>query len=790
MIENTRKEGESFFRQGLFQRAFSRFFSRAETRRASVSCCCLFCAALFAILNVFPAGAQIGEVLKQDEGLPWRIEADQVRYDQQTDRYYAEGDVLISRGMVKLSADRVSFDQRSMMAFAEGDVMLVSGKDVLTGKRMEVDLNREMGTVYDGTIFIEQNHFYIRGDRLEKTGEATYHAERASLTSCDGDSPAWKIVARDVDVTVEGYGTAKHARLYARKLPVFYSPYLAFPVKLKRQTGLLAPRFGYSSRKGVEYDQPFFWAIDDNSDATFHAHIMGKRGLLVGGEYRYMLQGESQGAAMFDVLDDRKVDDGQGNNSDYWGYDNDKYLRPNQDRYWFRMKHDQQLPEDFFARLDLDIVSDQDYLREFKSSFGGFDDADEYFLREFGRDLDEYDDPVRVNSLNISKYWNLYSLNAEGRWYDDVNKRRHSDTDDTLQKLPYVSFAGLRQPVLDSPFVFDLESEYTYYFREDSFTGHRADIAPRLYLPLKFLDVLAVEPSVGVRETVWHIDDWDDYEEDETSFSRELLDARLDLSTELARAYQVDSESTDSVKHSIRPQIVYEYVTPSNQDDLPEFDEIDRIDRASIVTYSITNTISTRYKLPERTAEPGAGTDGGTDAAPAATYGYQPIGRFKIEQGYDFNETEQDRPFTPITAKLDFAVARRLVLESDVSWNTYDNWFERYSTAVKAWDERGDRIFVEHRYTRDRSESLYGDLILKLHERVSMFGEYERDVKDNETVLYGMGLLYMASCWSLDFGYSREEDDIQYAVSINLYGLGTLGRKYAGREIANPFEFH
>ena len=226
---------------------------------------------------------------------------------------------------------------------------------------------------------------------------------------------------------------------------------------------------------------------------------------------------------MFDVLDDSKVDDGQGNSSNDWGYGGDKYLRPNQDRYWFRMKHDQQLPEGFFARLDLDIVSDQDYLREFKSSFGGFNDSDEYFLGEFGRDLDEYNDPVRVNSLNVSKYWNLYSLNAEARWYDDVNKRRHSDTDDTLQKLPYVSFAGLRQPVLGSPFVFDLESEYTYFFREDSFTGHRADIAPRLYLPLRFLEVLAVEPSVGVRETIWYIDDWDDYKDEK----RKIVQPRI-----------------------------------------------------------------------------------------------------------------------------------------------------------------------------------------------------------------------------------------------------------------------
>jgi LPS-assembly protein len=88
----------------------------------------------------------------------------------------------------------------------------------------------------------------------------------------------------------------------------------------------------------------------------------------------------------------------------------DQYLRPNKDRYWFRMKHDQELPSGFSGRLDLDIVSDQDYLNEFKKGYSGFDETKKYFLSEFGREIDDYNDPVRVNRLNIFKNWNLYSL--------------------------------------------------------------------------------------------------------------------------------------------------------------------------------------------------------------------------------------------------------------------------------------------------------------------------------------------------------------------------------------------
>ncbi len=109
---------------------------------------------------------------------------------------------------------------------------------------------------------------------------------------------------------------------------------------------------------------------------------------------------------MFDYLDDRKIDDGTGDSSEKWGYTDDDYLRTNRDRYWFRMKHDQgDLPLGFFGKVDLDIVSDQDYLREFKEGIAGFNASDNYFFRNFGRDLGDYDDTIRRNIVNLTRNW-------------------------------------------------------------------------------------------------------------------------------------------------------------------------------------------------------------------------------------------------------------------------------------------------------------------------------------------------------------------------------------------------
>jgi len=727
------------------------------------------------------------------KGTPWHIVADEVRYDKNTNQYFASGNVLITKENLKLSADRVHFQHNTMEVFADGHVMLISGKDILTGERMEMDLNKKVGVVFNGTIFIEQNHFYIRGDRLEKTGQDTYRAERATLTSCDGEKPAWKINARNVKVTVEGYGFARHASLWAKDIPVFYTPYLFFPVKRNRQTGFLTPQQGYSDRKGIEYVQPFFWAIDNSSDATFYEHYMGVRGNKLGAEYRYMLSSETKGAVMADILNDRKVDDGIGNNSNDWGYTDDQYLRPNKDRYWFRMKHDQELPSGFSGRLDLDIVSDQDYLNEFKKGYSGFDATKKYFLSEFGREIDDYNDPVRVNRLNIFKNWNLYSLNAEAQWYDDVIKRRQEDINTTLHRLPYISFNSLRQPLMTPTFLYDLESEYTYFFREDSYTGHRMDFHPRLYLPLRYKNYFSIEPSVGFRETLWYLDDREDFpDKNKKSFSRELVDAQLDLSTDLSRSYALNSKTGDRIRHTIRPQVIYNFIPPTSQDNLPEFDETDRIEKTSVVTYSLTNTFSLRSRLPEENIKHTLKTEATDDTEigdSEPVYAYRPFGRFKVEQSYDFNETIESEPFSPIYARLDLRAGSLFSVNADAQWSTYDSRFVTHNLALRVADKRGDRVFLQHRYAKGRQETFYGDAIINLHERIAIFTEYERNIKDGETLLYGFGFLYMASCWSLDIGYADEEGDKKYALMINLYGLGGLGTAYAGRMIENPFEY-
>ena len=719
------------------------------------------------------------QLFKDDKNVPWHIVADEITYDDKMKVYTGTGQVVITKKNKNLSADYVLFDQSTMEVSADGHVVMTVGENILTGSRMEMNLDAETGTVYDGTIFLQENHFYIKGDKIQKVGEDSYTADKASVSSCDGDQPAWKITGRNLKITVEGYGVVKHAALWAKKVPVLYTPYLVFPAKLKRQSGLLAPQFGYDDRKGAVYLQPLYWAINESSDATFYSHFMSQRGEKLGAEYRYVLDEQSKGTLMFDFLDDRKVDDGSPG-SDQWGFDGDDVLRPNSDRYWFRAKHDQALPSGFLARLDIDYVSDQDYLREFQYGYNGFDETRAYFNKVFGRELDEYDNPVRLNRLNVNRNWSLYSLNAELRWYDDVINRRQSETDDTLQQLPAITFDGAKQKILTSPFYFDLKSEYTYFYSEDALRGHRGDVYPRLYLPYRFRNYFSFEPSVGVRETVWHFDKDEDGPSDKSTLNRNMYDVKVDLSSEIYHIFNLNGEGVQRIKHTVMPQIIYDYIPEKDQSEFPLFDSLDRIERKNNVTYSLTNTLTSKSGTPtENRATPPTDKLVNDDRYEPLTHTYNQFCWFKLEQSYDIDKANEDdpEPFSPINIRLQIFPRKYFAIDADADWSHYDSAFRSRNIALTLWDPRGDKLFVSHRYKIDASESVYTDLHLKISDSLSVVAEYERDIFNGNNLKSGLGFLYETQCWSLYTKYLKEGDDQKIGFMIELRGIGGVGSK-------------
>ena len=748
------------------------------------------------LISAVPTAAQTNieknESVIRDPKLPWQLEADRVDYDQTADEYAATGNVLIYKKNIRLSADFVRFDHKNMMAYAEGNVVLTDGDDILRGASMDIDLENQIGSIEDGYLFLKENNYHITGDVIKKVGAKTYTIDDATMTTCDGDKPDWKITGKKVKIKENGEGRAWHAAVWARKMPVLYTPYFYYPARKDRQTGLLLPEGGISDRWGANYSQPFFWAIDDSSDATFYGHYMKERGFRPGAEYRYYLDEWSKGTWMIDGLSDGEVDDGTGTSSEDWGFEDGgrTILRKNKERYWLRGSHHQKMPWGIRGRLDVDVVSDQDYTREFQNGPMSWKDSKKYFEKVFGLDLDDYNDPVRTNLLNFNKLWPSYSFNAKFRYDLDSTIRNSDLPDQTLQQLPLIEFDGVKQRIGTSSFFYNLNSEYVYYWSKDAKRGQRADLYPRFYLPLQVAPFFTIEPSIGLRETLWYLDKKEFGPQDDKFYSRELFDTGLTFFSDIFNVFHLEGETIKAIKHTIRPQVTHAFIPDVDQSDLPNFDAIDRVGKTNLITYSLTNTLTSKsrkqgsFEISRRVDQNQAGI---IDSP--ADYAYNDFLRFKLEQTYDINEAREndpEKPFSPVFAELDVFPGKYFALDADALWSVYDLKVLSHNLAANFWDLRGDKLSLEYRYTKNsdetslnQSNSLNGVLTVKVTDRLTVSGNYEYNFLEDVEVEAGLGFVYTSQCWWFDAKVRQttgvnNEKKYDFAFKINLSGLGEL----------------
>ncbi|MBW2410766.1 MAG: LPS-assembly protein LptD, partial [Deltaproteobacteria bacterium] len=196
--------------------------------RAVVKCIFYCLASILVVVQAGPNAADLSGIKPEDvvtkfPDSPWRLKADEVSYDQKANVYIARGHVELSKADKKLTADYIRFDRNTNRAYAYGDVVLVSGEDIVRGSAINIDLDKQVGSIQEGYLYLKENNFHIVSDSIRKTGDVTYEANNATLTSCDGEKPDWKISAEQIEVAIEGYGTAEHATVYVKDVPVLYT---------------------------------------------------------------------------------------------------------------------------------------------------------------------------------------------------------------------------------------------------------------------------------------------------------------------------------------------------------------------------------------------------------------------------------------------------------------------------------------------------------------------------------------------------------------------------------------
>ena len=734
---------------------------------------CLLIAFLF--FPDLPAASQerFGQSLATPgEDSEYRLRADYFTYDERQNIYRARGNVTLHAPGRVITADEMRLDALTREAILEGDVRIEQGDDWLEGERAFLDLEEQTGIIKSGRGFLAKGNFHFSGAIIEKLGPQTYHVERARFTTCDGDRPSWHFRTSDLRVTLEGYGFARHTRFHVRSVPVLYTPYLVFPAKTKRQTGFLPPRLGKGDRLGWDVDLPFFWAISRSTDATIYSHYMSNRGLMMGPEFRYAASKKSKGVLRFDYLRDQE--DRDGLKEENW-YSLAGLKRVTKDRWWWRSKQDFALPYGIKGNMDLDFVSDPDYLQTFTSGFSSWTDSDRIFRQTFGRGLIN-DDTIttRESNLLLNKTWSRHAANFELHYFQNLDDDRNEFQ---LHQLPLATYSASRQRLLRGPFFWNANATYVNYWRDEGTRGHRLALNPQVTLPLRRGGYLEVEPFVGILETAYLIEHYDEPAtspvREKTFHSRNLFEVGADAATEIVGIFRMDGDTWTKTRHTVRPEIHYEYRPDVNQRKLPKFDADDRINSRNRITYGLVNFFNARL-------------DKGPDKVE-----YLDFARLEISQFYDISEpkgerfeadaTTRDQPFSNVFTQLDFTPKRYLKFTYKNQYSPYDTEFTSHELLARLWNKRGDKLTVDYRRQLDDDDNTIVDEIgaqlrLNLWEGITFNMRTDYDLINNENIKSEYNLMIQRQCWGISVSYIDDPgaDERRVAVGISLYGVGEL----------------
>ncbi len=361
----------------------------------------------------------------------------------------------------RFQADRMVLHEGKRLE-AEGNVLVVWGGNRISGRRLTYDLEQDLGTIEDA-IGVVEPEFYFSADRVQKVGEDRLFLESATVTTCTQPVPYWSFSVSSARVKVDRYAHLRNLRLNVRGAPVFYLPYMVWPVRPERSAGLLFPNLGTTERRGRVVTQPLFLPLGRSADLTLVAEYYTEAGLGGGTELRFVPNPKGHGVFNGFFIRDRVV------GADRWRI---SYNQTQQFRNGFRMV------------ADINQVSDFNYFTDFE------------------RDLRLVSSPMMLARVEFAR---------NGRW-TSVNvrelRREQLVAGGSLvqQTLPELEFRGRNRRLGRSPFYFAYESSFTSIaqqgvtLRADYLRG---DFFPTFSLPVSPLPWLDVTPRASYRLTYY-----------------------------------------------------------------------------------------------------------------------------------------------------------------------------------------------------------------------------------------------------------------------------------------------
>lgn len=652
--------------------------------------------------------AKLSSLSAKDSRL--QILSDRIRMMQDQTALF-DGNIEIIYRNTMLHAANAQLSQKEQTLLATGGIQYYSPDLKVSSSQFSAQLKEDKAVLNDADYqLVSQSG---RGYAKEMSAvKQQINLSEASFTTCPANDSSWALHADKININSEdGWGEAWHSVIKIQDVPVFYLPYMTFPVSDKRKSGLLFPKIGSSQKLGLELETPYYLNLAENYDATISPRMMSKRGAQLNTEFRYLTEVHA-GQLQVEVLPD----------------DNDKPADFGS-RYLTHFSHTGDLSDRWRASVDFTDVSDDTYLSELGSDYSNQSDTQLY----------------RQASLN---YFGDY-LNSEIRLQGFEILGNYSPS---YAALPQIDLSSAAPLDLAAGFEFNWHSQYAH-FRNDAALINNADrlhLEPSIRWPLITPAMeLVAETSLLHTRYQQNTDQTTLLVQEETTRTvpKVQINAKLNMERELAW------EDSGSLQ-TFEPQLQYLYIPYRDQSDIGLYDTA----RLQDDYYGLFR--ENRYSGLDRIADTNQLTVGWT----TRLYDSQDTELFRFSLG---QIVFLDDP-KPIDNSLqDTEQTADSVLASELLWNWSKGWYLNTALQYDASNERmvksnvtldyvaDDKSLLQlnHRYSREVSDyeiEQVGFLgTTPIDDKWKLIASYYRDINKHHMIEANFGLQYESCCWAI-----------------------------------------
>ncbi len=685
------------------------------------------------------------------------ITAKKIEYFYKIGLVIAKGDVVVNGEDLVIWAQEIRYEIKTeYVSLKDFKIFDLKNEAITEGKRGFLDLRNKEIWADRVFIFFKKEQIRIKAEGFHKNALNEYFAKKALITTCEFDCenekyfPPWSLEIDNFVLTPEGVSSGSATKIRIKKIPILYLPRVAYipkvkvPLTVPRKSGFLTPKLSLSSRLGLGLQLPLFLDFTDQIDFTLAPFYLTKRGILIDVENQFKFKKGFQGLIKLRYIKDKGKEE----------YPSDE--KPEKNKWWFVGKVDYIVNSNFDMHLDMDLVSQKNFLEEFDVGEGGYTNVKNLFLQRFSRDIEDKSQEYRT-----SKFWiQYYRGSFYGRWENTYfDYHGSADKDTILQpylklKLNFLPFSVFGTILPEASF------KYLYSYRKEGYYGDKVDTRIGLTYPFK-IGMLFNSASVCYNLSFYNLREKENFKD--KNIQRDYIEFSFNSYFALYKYYRLlgifDKHLT--FLHTVKPYITYFYRSKPSEIENPEFDYQDLI---SEKTQTIEYGLWQYFSLPEH-----------VNFLILRTY-----------QQYDFTKSErsvtatkpEEKPFSDVFMQIMLNWSPYISTRYDTSYNFYGLGFKKHSLTLSLKNFYFDSVDLTYQEdsawnTRQITFDINSHILSKLLVQFYI----SRNLIQNENTEIRFVGTYLHKCYTLGFGVSVTPEDTKVYFLFRLIGLGGIERE-------------